>query len=212
MVLTVIGLSITFTSREEGILTVYGAENLKFFTVDSNLLLGLAHLAALLLGVTGVLGKNGQLRLWTERLLYVATAAVSLTLTVVVCFFAPSLGLGPLTQGANLYFHLIEPVLAIVIFCVFHRGRHIPLWETAAAVAPSVIYGLYYTAVLLVRGVRFPDTDWYGFASGGPIGSLLTAAAVFLLTWLLALLLRLAAGGTRRRAAEPAGHDRADYL
>lgn len=71
--------------------------------------------------------------------------------------------------------------------------------ETLIAVIPSAVYGLYYTLVLLTRGVRFPDTDWYGFAQNGLGGSVVSAAGVFLVTWVLALLLRLAAGSAGKR-------------
>lgn len=198
--LTAVGIYVMLTSTNEGILVAYGAQNLKFFTVDSNLLLGLVHLAFLILATSGILEKSAFLCLWMERLIYIATVAVSLTFTVVMCFFGPSIGYEPLFQDANLYFHLIIPVLGIAVLCIFHRGRLIPLRETATALIPSVLYGLYYTAILLARGVHFPDTDWYGFASGGVVGSFITAAGVFLTTWILALLLRLASGGGKRYA------------
>lgn len=200
VLLTALGSYVMLTNTNEGILTVYGISNLKFFTVDSNLLLGLTHLAYLILAVTGVLDNDDRVRLWMERLVYIATVAVSLTFTVVVFFFAPSLGLSPLLQDANLYFHLIIPVLAIVICCALHRGRVIPMKETAMALIPPVLYGVYYTLILLTRGVHFPETDWYGFANGGIVGSALTACGIFLVTWALALLLRLAAGSTYRQA------------
>ena len=195
--LTVLGTGIMLTNHDTGILTVYGLSNLKFFTVQSNLLVGIVHLLALLL--------PGR-RLWLERLSYVATTAVMLTFTVVVCFFGPSLGYGELFRGANLFFHLIIPLLSAAHLCVFRRNRPISMGETAAALIPTVLYGTYYTAVLLVRGVHFPETDWYGFAAGGVVGSVITAAVILLLTWALALLLRLLAGGKARRCSmEKAG-------
>lgn len=200
--LTAVGTYIMLTTVSQGILIASGAQNLQFFTVDSNLLFGLVCLSDLVLGVTGVLQKNERVRLWMDRLWYIAAVAVSLTFTVVVVMFGPLVGYAPLFQDANLYFHLIVPVLGIVSFCAFHRDRAIPLGETAAALIPSLVYGAYYTAVLLVRGVHYPDTDWYGFAAGGIVGSVLTACAVFLITWVLALLLRLGAGGTKKRVRQ----------
>ena len=201
VILTVIGTVVMLTNKNNGILAVYGIDNLKFFTVESNLLLGIAHLLFVLLSG----GWNGQPvkpRLWLERLLFIATTATSLTFTIVVLFFGPMLGYAELFQGGNLYFHLIIPLLGIVSLSVFHRNRRIPMWETAAAMIPSVLYGLYYTAVLLFYGVHFPETDWYGFAAGGVIGSILTASAIFLTTWVLSAVLRLVSGGTGSRQNE----------
>ena len=192
VLLTAIGTVITLTNTKEGVLTVYGAENLKFFTVESNLLVGIVHLISLLYDASG----SGK-RLWLERLNYVATVAVSLTFTVVVVIFGPGVGYGEMFRGANLFFHLIIPLLAIVSFCVFHRTRRVPMRETALALIPTVLYGLYYTGTLFRYGVHFPETDWYGFAAGGAVGSVITAAMILLITWVLALLLRLASGGSK---------------
>ena len=200
VVLTAIGTYIMLTNTKEGLLVAYGLQNLKFFTVDSNLFLGLVCLAELILATASALGKIARIPPVTEGLIYVATVAVALTFTVVVLFFGPAIGYADLFQDANLYFHLIIPVLAILSFCVLRRGRRISLKETAAALIPSVLYGLYYTVVLLIRGVHFPDTDWYGFASGGIVGSVITASGILLVTWTIALLLRLASGGTKRFA------------
>ena len=198
--LTAVGVYVMLTYKGESILTAEGANNLQFFTVDSNLLLGLVHLAALILTAAGLTEKNRDLSLWTERLIYIATVAVALTFVVVAGFFGPQVGYPPLFMGANLFFHLINPVLGIAALCILHRNRPIPLWETAAALIPSVLYGLYYTIVLLIYGVHFPETDWYGFAAGGAVGSVVTAFGVFLTTWLLAMLLRVLSGGAKRRA------------
>ena len=199
-VLTAVGAYICFTRPDEGgILVAYGAENLKFFTVESNLFLGLVCLADL---AFAHLERTGRLRRRPpvmETLFYIAAVAVALTFAVVVLFFGPWVGYAPLFRNANLFFHLIVPVLGMLSFCLFHRGRTIPLGETALTLIPSAAYGLYYTAVLLAKGVHFPETDWYGFAAGGLRGAVLTAGGVLLTTWLLALLLRLAAGGSGRK-------------
>lgn len=194
VVLTAIGACVMLTNSREGLLIVHGVRNFRYFTVDSNILLGLVHLALLITACV----RRGRTPLVLECLVYVATVATSLTFAIVVGFFGPSIGYGELFRDANLYFHGIVPVLGIVVLCVFHR-RRIPMRETLIAVIPSAVYGLYYTLVLLTRGVRFPDTDWYGFAQNGLGGSVVSAAGVFLVTWVLALLLRLAAGSAGKR-------------
>ncbi len=199
VVLTGIGAVVTFTSRSEGILTAFGLQNLKFFTVDANLFLGLVCLMELIFAAAKRAGRIGRVPPRLVTLRYVATVAVALTFVVVAVFFGPMVGYAPLYREGNLYFHLIIPVVAMVSFCLMHR-RFIPLGETALALIPSVLYGAYYTVMLLIFGAHFPRTDWYGFAAGGVVGSVICAAGIFLLTWTLALLLRLAAGGTRRRA------------
>lgn len=199
VLLTVLGAVIMVTNRKDGVLVAYGWENLKFFTVDSNLLLGLAYLLELGSLAAQRMGRLRRPPLWIARLLYVATVAVALTFTVVVAFFGPAIGYGELFRGANLFFHLVIPVLAMAFFCIFHRDRYISWPETGAALIPSVLYGLYYTGCLLVSGVHFPETDWYGFAAGGVVGAIISATSIFLITWVLALLLRLISGSAKRK-------------
>ena len=194
VVLTGIGTVIMLTNHEEGILTVYGAENLKFYTVESNLLIGIVHLLFLLFSI-----ENGRIRPWLERLLYITTVAVSLTFVVVVAFFGPSIGYSELFKGGNLFFHLLIPLIAIFVLCVFHRERWIPMWETALALIPTVLYGFYYVLILILHGVHFPETDWYGFAAGGVVRSVINASLMLMITWILALVLRAASGGTGQR-------------
>ena len=201
--LTATGTVVSLTSRSEGILTAYGLQNLKYFTVDSNLFLGLVCLTELILAALRRAGRIAEIPAWIDTLQYVATVAVALTFTVVMVFFGPAVGYAPLLQEGSLYFHLIVPVLALLSFCALRRGRYIPLRKTALALIPSVLYGAYYTVVLLIYGAHFPFTDWYGFALGGIPGSVMSASGIFLLTWLLALLLRLASGRTRRAAGPP---------
>ena len=209
VILVAIGAVITFTSTKEGLLTARGLQNLKYFTVDSNLFLGLVCLVDVIAALIDLEHEKGPgsvpaARPLLELLRYTAVVAVTLTFTVVAVFFGPGVGYGFLYRDANLFFHLIIPVLGLLSFAATHRElpaslRPIPLWETLLALAPSVVYGVYYTVVLLVRGVHFPDTDWYGFAAGGVRGSMISAVGVLLATWLLALGVRLLAGGHRAR-------------
>lgn len=201
VVLTAVGTAVSLTSRSVNLLTAYGLQNLKYFTVDSNLFLGLVCLTELLLAAARRAGRIAEIPAWIGTLQYIAAVAVALTFTVVMVFFGPAVGYAPLLREGNLYFHLLVPLLALISFCTLRRGRYIPLRDTALALIPSVLYGAYYTVTLLLYGAHFPSTDWYGFALGGIRGSVMSASGIFLLTWLLALLLRLAAGGTRRAAA-----------
>ena len=200
VVLTAIGAAVMFTKRNESILTAHGLQNLKYFTVDSNLFLSLACLAELVFAAAERAGRTDRDPPWLDTVIYAATVSVALTFTVVVLLFGPGIGYAPLFRGANLFFHLIIPVLAVAFFCTLRRDRQIPLGETALALIPPALYGAYYTAVLLLHGVHFPETDWYGFGSGGTARSVFTAAVILLLTWLLALLIRLLSGGRKCRA------------
>lgn len=191
------------------LLAVYGLENLKFFTVLSNLLLGVVSLvyaafliAAMVRGrrAEGAAGaENAAVACWRVPLglqvaKLVAVTATTLTFLTVMLFLAPLFGYGALLQNANLYFHLVLPVLGIVEFVFLDEGPRLRLSHAALAVVPSVLYGTFYLVNVLVNGVgEWPNpNDWYGFAHWGiPVG-IGIFAAITLATWLIAIVLRAA--------------------
>ena len=197
--LAAVGAYLMLTNSEGEALTHRGLRSLIFFTVDSNLLMGLISVSDMAFCGAVLRGKRRMIPVWQERLYYMAVVSVSLTFGTVMLFLGPLLGYGAMFAGANLFFHLICPVLAILLFCGLHRGRYMPLWETLFALIPMALYGIYYTALLLIYGIHYPETDWYGFAAGGMRTAPFVAALITGATWGMAWLLRLAAGGRKRK-------------
>ena len=177
-------LSSAFGSGRHGAFSVEGLQSLRYFTVLSNLLQGGVCLACLC-------GAN------VGRWKYVAAVSVALTFFVVLLLLGPTYGYDSMYVGANLWFHLILPILSMVNFLVVDREGTFSLRDSLFTLIPMLVYGLFYVGNLLVNGVR--DNDWYGFAKHGPQ----SAAAAFLiilgLNWIIALLMRL----PRRRPPYP---------
>ena len=169
-------VSMAFRLGGHGSLSAGGLQSLRYFTVLSNLLQGGVSLAC-------ALGRRPR------RLKYASTTAVALTFLVVLLFLGPVYGYAPMYAGANLWFHLVVPVLAMVDFLALDREGAYTRRDGLFAMLPMLAYGLFYVGNLLKNGVR--GNDWYGFARGGPG----TAAVVFLAilagNGLIALLLRL---------------------
>ena len=73
---------------------------------------------------------------------YMGTVSVTVTLMTVLLFLGPTMGgYKELMAGANLYLHLIGPILAIISFCFCEKGNmDIPtaLW----GLVPVMAYGL----------------------------------------------------------------------
>ena len=149
-----------------GALNTTGLANLKFYTVLSNLLEG-AACAVWLLAL-----RFPRLRRAAAALKFTGGVGVTVTFTVVMAFLGPLFGYPFMFMGANLYYHLIVPLLAIAELILLDRQRHRPrhiLWGTLTVVA----YGSVYLLNILFNGVgQWPDTnDWYGFVTGGiPVG------------------------------------------
>ena len=181
---TLLGLGIMLykNGSEGGLLTSSGWENLKYFTVLSNILCGIVAAIFLIL--------RGKMTTWMMVLKLAAVAAVTVTFLVVACFFGPLYGYGQLYLGSNLWFHLIIPLLAIGEFCLLNG--EIPFRKTFLTGAPALIYGCVYLGNILINGKgEWPDTnDWYGFLNWGYGPAMVIFAVIILTSWGTACLLR----------------------
>jgi hypothetical protein len=169
-----------------GDLASRGIGSMKYFTVLSNILCGIAAVIWLVQERKGVSKA-------AERFKYVAAAAVALTFTVVIVFLGPLYGYPEMFEGANLWLHLIIPVTAIAEIIFLSDAKYTRRDNDLTAI-PPFLYGLFYLANILINGIgEWPDTnDWYLFFRWGyPIG-IVIYAVIMLVTWLLAFIMRKA--------------------
>ena len=171
-----------------GTLSDTGVRSLRYFTVLSNFLCAIAALIHVL-----VLAVKKTAPPWVLRLSFIGTTAVGVTLMVVMLFLGPLYGYAAMLRGANLWFHLVVPVLAILDHILLEQGERPSLRDTGLALLPTLLYGLGYLGNILINGVgEWPDhtNDWYAFTAWGlPVG-IGIFAAILLLTWGIACALR----------------------
>lgn len=174
-----------FLWRGDAVLSVNGWTDLKFFTVQSNLLVGIIALVWL---VTHAV--KGAVPRWLSVLKYVSATAVFVTFTVVVVFLGPLYGYRWMYSGSNLFFHLIIPLLAIAEEAIF--GEEISCRESFFALIPPALYGVGYVANCLANGIGegFATNDWYGFLTWGYGGGAAFFVVICVLAWGLGLALR----------------------
>ena len=161
-----------------------GVSNLKYFTVLSNEFCGI--IAALWL-VCDLLGKKLPVVLKLT-----AASAVALTFLIVAAFLAPMYPDLNLYENANLWFHLILPLTAVIEFVILRTDKKIPFKFTVVSALPAVLYGIGYLVNILVNGKgEWPDTnDWYGFLNWGyPVGMAIFACIV-LMDFAMSVLMR----------------------
>lgn len=186
IVVMVAGSWLAMALYGKGTLAENGFGNMKYFTVLSNFLAGIAAVAWLA-------GTRGQAKAsdGVERFKYVAAASVGLTFTTVMVFLGPLYGYAAMFRGANLFFHLITPLVAMaeIVFLSDHRFTR---RDNMLAVIPPVVYGFVYIGNILINGIgEWPHTnDWYLFLTWGyPVGAVIFAV-IGLVTWLIGLLMR----------------------
>lgn len=127
-----------------------------FFTVQSN---ALCAVSALLLCIF-------PHACWAWTLKYVGTAAVTVTMLTVLCFLGPVIGYRRLLSGSDLIMHLINPVLALVSFCVFER-RGLRFGVSLLGLLPVVLYAMLYGWKVLLCPPERRWEDFYSFNKGG---------------------------------------------
>ncbi len=187
LVLLVAFAWVQMLSRAGGNLSSTGLRSLRYFTVLSNLLCGIAALVHLI----ALARRSVSPRVL--RLSYVGTVAVGVTLMVVLLFLGPLYGYRSMLEGANLWFHLVIPLLAILDHILLEQGDRPTFRDTLLAMLPSFLYGIGYAANLLINGFggEWPDTnDWYLFFHWGTPVGIGIYIAILALTWGIALALR----------------------
>ena len=195
VIFTVIGIILMLTGDpESGNLQASGIENFKFYTVLSNVYCGLVSAIYL---IFALLKKN------TEKLRALKLSAVCgvvITFAVVAFMFGPLYGWLRFYKGGNLYFHLLEPVAAVVEFLIVRRDR-MPFRYAVLAAVPTLLYAIGYTANILINGIgdAWPDSnDFYGFLNWGWGGGIAIFFGVPLLSFGIACIFRAV---SNRRAA-----------
>lgn len=168
VVLTIVGIIFMLTGKpEEGVLQSSGIENMKYYTVLTNVFCG--TVAALYLVFILLKKDTGKIRV----LKLAAVCGVAITFAVVAFMFGPLYGYPQFYKRGNLFFHLLLPVAAMAEFIIVKRER-MPFRYTVWSAIPTLLYGAGYLLNILINGIGgpWPDTnDFYAFLSWGwPVG------------------------------------------
>lgn len=164
------------------VLMASGLENLKYFTVLSNIF---CLIVAIIFIVLSLMRKKCPI-----ILKLISVSGVALTFAIVAFFLAPMYPDLNMYEGTNRFFHLIVPIVAMIEFIMYEQERKMPFKYTFFAAIPSLIYGNFYLANCLINGIgEWPETnDWYGFLNWGyPVGMVIFAGVV-LANWGIACL------------------------
>lgn len=179
-----------FQWGDNGTISAGGFRNLRYFTVLSNLLMSAASILNIVYTIIA-LKLRKDIPPWVSRLKYAGASAVALTLLVVLLFLWPVFHVPGLYSGANLFMHLIIPILGGLSF-VLGGNEKIGFKESFISVVPMLIYGVWYIGNNVINGIgEWPDTnDWYGFLSWGWGPGLAIFGVLILMTWGVALIMR----------------------
>ena len=165
-----------------------GLRALRYFTVLSNLLMGLAALLYSIALLRLLLGRTETVPRWNQVLLLMGAASVGLTFLVVIGFLIPVVRAKGLFRSANLWFHLVVPLLSMGSYLFLDRFRRLKKRAMILGALPMLLYGAFYTGNCLLNGVGDYGNyqscnDWYfflvwGYPAGVGIFALLIGVTV----------------------------------
>ena len=132
----------------------------KLFTVDSNILMGIAAL------LFAVCSKNGNCSTKIYIFKLAATSSVALTMLVTTFYLVPINGFKDMFSNSNLFFHGIIPFLSIITFVFFESNDKISFKQTFLGLIPVSCYAIFYVTNGVshsINGYVPQRYDWYHF-------------------------------------------------
>ncbi len=199
VIFTIIASIIMFTGFEfmHGNATVLESSKIgmfKFYTVDSNILMGLTSLIFLIEEIKVLKGKIKEIKTIYHVLKLSGTIGVTLTFLVVFGYLGiiAEGGIFSLLMNSNLFFHLIIPMLSIISFIFFEKTNKIKLKYTFYSLIPTFFYMIFYTTNILIHMENYkvsPVYDWYWFVQGGVKTAFIVEPLMLLITYTISLVL-----------------------
>ncbi len=161
----------------------------KYFTIDSNVLMGITAIISLIILIVY---KKEKYPLWLSILKITSVTAVFITFLVTFTMLGPIYGYLSMIQHVSLYMHLLIPVSALTGFILVEPRQKIAFKLTPLFIIPSSIYGIFYMANIYIHnGFGDLNYDWYGFGRFGPVISIFVYILFVLVTYGISLLLYL---------------------
>ena len=185
-----------------------GIRTFCMFTVNSNILMGIAMFLAIPYAIDGLRRQYFRLPDWLVTALFVTTTALSLTFLISLCVLAPVKGFVLIFTGSRFFLHGLCPILAIFTFCFVLKDLRLSRKSTLLCLIPVFLYAcVYFTLVRLVGEDRGGWNDFYGFLTRIP--AWISLSAFLPLTYGIAFVLRILHNASRERYRKKA---RANYL
>ena len=167
MVLT--GTIIMFTIGS-GALADNSLSVFKYFTFQSNLFMGIVALIYAIYQFLILKNKKDKLPHVLLVFNHIGVTAVGLTFLIVILFLAPGYGFDKMYNQANLFFHALVPIVAMINYMFFEKECAIKFKETFLAIIPSLLYGIvYFIVVASLNGYGNLEIDFYMFGANGPV-------------------------------------------
>ena len=177
-----------------------GWSALRYFTTESNVLIGLIAIPCIVVDSLRLAGKIKERPFWIEVAEFVGASCLALTMITVLFILGPGVAIVDQTIHSffnlyfnhNLFFHLLTPIAAIFAFLLNASGR-LNYRFIIVSVVPALMYEVFYSIVAFshmdASGKVAYEFDWYGFMRGGVVSGVFSIIGMAGLATLLSFLL-----------------------
>ncbi len=169
-------------------------EMLRYFTVDSNILMGIFALIAAIDEYKVLTKKKKEVSNITYILKLTGTVGVTLTMLVTIFFLAPTAPYNPLMLFfySNFFLHLLNPIISIISLICFEKNDKITFKQSFIGIIPMLLYSVYYVLEVVTHtnnGIIEKGYDWYGFFMLGLKSAFFVLPLVIGVTYLISFVL-----------------------
>ena len=142
----------------------------KYFTFQSNIFMGAVALVYAIYQLLIILNKRDKLPHVLLVFNYVGVTAVGLTFLIVIFFLAPGYGFDKMYNNANLFFHALVPIAAMINYMFLEKECSFKFLNTLFSIIPSLLYGIvYFIVVVSLNAYGDINIDFYMFGANGPV-------------------------------------------
>ena len=182
-----------FMPGEEIVLESSKIGMFKFFTVDSNILMGIISFIFIIYDIKLLKGKIKEIPKSIYIWKLMATTGVTLTFLVVFSYLGPLAGsMYKMIMNSNLFFHLLVPVLSIITFTLFEKKDKLSFKYSFLGIIPVIIYGILYFINVLMHmenGVVSPIYDFYWFVQNGVWTTIIVIPIMIIIAYTISFVL-----------------------
>ena len=130
-----------------------GIGTMRMFTTLSNIIVAIGSLLIIPYSIDGLRKNNYHLPRWIVDILYIGTFCVALTFLVASTIISIARGFyTSMFYNSNIFFHLINPICAIVLFTFVNSDHNISFKKSFIPLIPVTIYGIVYVIMAILIG------------------------------------------------------------
>ena len=190
----ILGINLFSRTEEVRAFTAANLEAFKYFTVDSNIFMGIIALITAYYEFKIIKKDIKTMPKKIYLLKLMSTTAVGLTFIVVFTYLGPitEYGIKSMVMNSNLFFHLVTPVLSMITFMFFEKTDKLSSKDTFYGIIPMLLYAIYYVINIIINvenGKVSPIYDWYWFVQNGAWTIIVVLPIIILITYLISFIL-----------------------